>query len=45
MQRRVELTYLAGLAYLGLGQEVEAEAVFEAVLEVESDHFDALCRC
>ncbi len=43
-QRRVELMYLAGLAYLGLGRVEEAQAAFGAVLEVDAGHFGALFR-
>lgn len=38
---RIEYTYLAGLAYLGLGQLDEARQAFEQVLALDVNHLDA----
>ncbi|MBN1249041.1 MAG: tetratricopeptide repeat protein, partial [Anaerolineae bacterium] len=43
-RRRIHLTYLIGLARLGLGQEDEARAAFEDVLELSPNHPDAWAR-
>jgi len=40
--RRIHLTYVIGLAQLGLGQTSEAEKSFKTVLEREPNHFGAL---
>ncbi len=41
-RRRIHLTYVIGLAHLGLGRKVEARAAFAAVLERDPNHFGAV---
>ena len=43
-RRRTHLTYLIGLAQLGLGQTAEARVSFESVLEMSPGHVDAQTR-
>jgi hypothetical protein len=43
-RRRIHLTYLIGLAQLGLGRTAEAQASFESVLEMSPGHADAQAR-
>ena len=43
-RRHTHLTYVIGLAHLGLGETGRAREVFEAVLAQEPDHADALGR-
>jgi tetratricopeptide (TPR) repeat protein len=38
-RRRTHLTYVIGLAHLGLGQAAEAKTAFETVLERDPNHF------
>ncbi len=40
-RRRTHLTYVIGLAHLGLGQATEAKAAFKTVLELDPNHFGA----
>jgi hypothetical protein len=42
--RRVHLTYLIGLAQMGLGQLEAARSAFEDVLALASNHSDARQR-
>jgi hypothetical protein len=43
-RRRVHLTYLIGLAQMGLGQLEAARSAFEDVLALASNHSDARQR-
>jgi tetratricopeptide (TPR) repeat protein len=40
-RRRIHLTYLIGLAHLGLGDETEARAAFESVMAMAPNHVSA----
>ncbi|MGC9520371.1 MAG: DUF5107 domain-containing protein [Anaerolineae bacterium] len=43
-RRRTRLTYLIGLAYVGLGDREKAREAFEAALDLHPNHSDALMR-
>jgi len=43
-RRRIHLSYLIGLAQLGLGQTAEARTSFEKVLALSPGHADARTR-
>jgi tetratricopeptide (TPR) repeat protein len=43
-RRRIHLTYLIGLAHLGLGHEEDAEAAFRSVLDRQPGHVNARLR-